>query len=137
MTNTLGWLPEITARGTISVPTGDGKVGFVAPGDIAAVAFAALTRPGHAGKTYRLTGPETLSTAEVAERIGTVLGKPIRHIDTTVAEFRQADEQMGMPAPMLDTLAEYYPAIAQAGWISSPLTWNRSPADRPRPTRGG
>lgn len=113
MTNTLAWLPEITARGTISVPSGHGKVALIAPADIAAVAFTTLTQPGHTGHTYRLTGPESLTTADLAERLSAVLGKPVRHIDNTVQQFRQAGQQMGIPTPVLNTLAEYYPALAE------------------------
>lgn len=112
MTNTLGWLTEINARGTISVPTGTGRVALIDPADIAAVAYAALTGTGHAGRTYRLTGPESLSTADIAERISRVLRKPVTHRNVTVDEFREAGRDNGMPPMMLDTLAEYYPALA-------------------------
>ena len=112
MTNTLGWLPEIQARGTISVPTGTGRVAFVDPADIAAVAFAALTDDAHSGRTYRVTGPEALTTADIATRISQVLAEPVTHQNITVDEFRDAGRRTGMPAAMLDTLAEYYPGVA-------------------------
>lgn len=112
MTNTLGWLPEITSQGTISVPTGHGRVALIDPADIAAVAFAALTQPGHAGRTYRLTGPESLSTADMAARISQVIGKPVTHHDSSVEQYRQAATHQGLPPLMVDTLAEYYPALA-------------------------
>ena len=113
MSNTRGWLPEIAARGTVSVPSGDGKVGYVDPADIAAVAFAALTSPGHAGKTYRLTGPEALSIAEVAAQIGAVLGNAVQHLDVSDAVFRTGVEGAHMPEPMIGTLSEYYGAVKE------------------------
>ena len=111
MTNTRGWLPEIAARGTISVPTGRGAVGYINPADIAAVAFAALTSPGHAGQIYRLTGPETLSTAEVATRLGVTLGEEIRHVDVPDSVFRTNAHDAHMPDAMIDLLSEYYAAV--------------------------
>ncbi len=113
MTNTRGWLPEITARGTISTPSGAGKVGYIDPADIAAVAFAALTASGHTGKIYRLTGPETLTTAEVAARIGAVIGKTVRHVDVSDAVFRANAHDAHMPEAMIELLSEYYGAVKE------------------------
>ena len=113
MSNTLAWLPEIRARGTISVPTGDGAVALIAPRDIAAVAFAAFTTPNHIGHTYRLTGPELLTTAAIAVRLSTVLGTPIQHVDVTNAEFLAAAQQAHMPDPLIALFAEYYVALKQ------------------------
>ena len=113
MTNTLRWLPEITARSTVSVPSGGGAVGFVDPADIAAVAFTALTTPGHDGRTYRLTGPATLSVAEAAAQIGAVVGRAVEHRDVTDAEFRAGAEQAHLPASLIETLSEYYAAVTQ------------------------
>lgn len=116
MTNTLRWLSEITARATVSVPTGHGRVGFVDPADIAAVAFAALTEPGHTGRTYRLTGPELLSTADAAARIGDVLATPVEHHDVTDTQFRASAAQALLPEPLIETLSQYYRGVA-AGWM--------------------
>ncbi|GAC1533458.1 MAG: SDR family oxidoreductase [Herpetosiphon sp.] len=113
MTNTLGWLPEVTARGTISAPTGNGRVGFIDPADIAAVAFAALTVSGHVGKTYRLTGPETLSTADVATRFGAMIGRSVQHIDVSDSDFRTSAHAAHMPEMMIDILGEYYGGVKE------------------------
>ena len=114
MTNTLVWLPEAKANGTISLPTGKGRVTYIAPADIAAVAFAALTGTGHEGRTYRLTGPESLTADDLADRFSTVLGRPVRHHDASVDDFRQAARTQGVPPAVIDTLAEYYPVAAES-----------------------
>ncbi|MBF6593155.1 MAG: SDR family oxidoreductase [Thermaceae bacterium] len=113
MTNTLWWLPEIKARGSISVPSGSGAVGFIDPADIAAVAFTVLTQSPQAGKTYRLTGPEALSTAEVAALYGAVLGKPVRHNDISDADYRSSAKQAQMPQAMIEMLSEYNAALKE------------------------
>ena len=111
MTNTLMWVPELQARGTASVPSGTGRVAHVAPQDIARVAFAALTNPGHEGAIYRLTGPELLSTAEVVARLGAALGVSARHVDVSDAAFRAGAQAAGVPAAVIEILSEYYAAL--------------------------
>jgi hypothetical protein len=44
----------------------------------AAVAFEVLTSGKYAGSSLALTGPEALSFAQVTEKIGAVIGKPLR-----------------------------------------------------------
>lgn len=113
MTNTLAWLPEARGNGTLSLPTGSGRVTYIDPYDIAAVAFTCLTQPGHQGATYRLAGPEALSAADLADRLGTALGRPVTHrADATVEDFRQFAFTAGLPPAMIDGLAAYYPAAA-------------------------
>jgi uncharacterized protein YbjT (DUF2867 family) len=56
--------------GIVTAPTGAGREPFVDLDDVADVAVAALTRDGHAGATYELSGPAALTFAEAAERVG-------------------------------------------------------------------
>jgi len=111
MTNTLWWANTIKATGSIFVPTGDGRVGFIDPADIGAVAATVLTSDGHGGKTYRLTGPEALRTADIAERIGEVRGAPVIHVDVPPEAFEQGMSQAGMPAQLIAMQVEYCAAV--------------------------
>jgi len=113
MSNTLWWAEAIRAQGAIFVPTGTGRVGFIDPADIAAVAAHVLTSANHAGRTYRLTGPETLSTADIAERISAVCGKPIRHVDIPESAFRDGMQAAGLPPPMIAMQLEYCAAVKE------------------------
>ncbi len=64
------------------VPTGGEKEAFVDAQDIAAVAIETLVNPAaHAGAQYAPTGPQALSVAEVAEIVGSVIGRPVIHND--------------------------------------------------------
>lgn len=66
----------------ITVPTGGGAEAFVDAADIAAVAAETLAHPeAHAGAQYAPAGPEALTVAQVAQIIGEVTGRPIRHHD--------------------------------------------------------
>lgn len=55
--------------------------------DIADVAVAALTEPGHDGRLYEVTGPELLSFAEMAEALSKATGRRIAHRPISYAEF--------------------------------------------------
>ena len=55
--------------GSVTAPTGDGEEPFVDLDDVADVAVAALTRPGHEG-IIELSGPEAITFAEAARRVG-------------------------------------------------------------------
>ncbi|GLY54628.1 NmrA family protein [Lentzea sp. NBRC 102530] len=74
-------------HGELAVPAGQGVHPFIDAVDIAEVAVVALTRPGHHGQTYDLSGGEVLSFPEVLARISAVTGKPVRYVDLPEAEF--------------------------------------------------
>ncbi len=68
---------EIRDRSEIYVPVGRGKTSFIDVRDIAAVAALALTKDGHAGQAYHLTGAEALDYYEVADLLTEVLGRRV------------------------------------------------------------
>ncbi|WP_093865473.1 SDR family oxidoreductase [Streptomyces sp. TLI_053] len=78
---------EGVRSGTLTLPTGDGRVPFVDAEDIADVAVAALTEDGHSGRTYRLTGPRSLSLGEAADVITAATGREVRHLDIAPEDF--------------------------------------------------
>ncbi len=94
---------NITQRGITYVVAGKGKAGFVDVEDIAAVAAAALTEDTHIGKTYHLTGPETLSYYEAADILSDVTGKTIVYPNPTPEEYTGALKAAGAP----DFIAKY------------------------------
>lgn len=70
--------------GVIRGPAGEGRVAAVARADVAAVAAEVLRSPDdHAGTTYELTGPESLTFTEIAARGGAILGRELRFEDET------------------------------------------------------
>ena len=104
MTNTLGWGDMIRSQGTVYAPGGDGRLSVVDPRDVAAVAVAALTEPGHEGRAYDVTGPEALSAAEQVKTISEEIGKPVTHIDIPESAAREHMISTGMPAEIADAL---------------------------------
>jgi uncharacterized protein YbjT (DUF2867 family) len=104
------WLPGILA-GSLALPTGDGATVFVDAEDIADVAAAALTRDGHNGETYVLTGPRAISFGEAVDLIGEATGRTIRHVDISPEAFTQAQIADGVPADVARQLTGLYTAI--------------------------
>jgi uncharacterized protein YbjT (DUF2867 family) len=86
----------------------DARIASVDIGDLAEVAIAVLTTPGHEGKTYPLTGPESLKMAEVAEKLSAATGKPIRYVDVPPEEANRARLAAGMPAYLAEGLDELF-----------------------------
>lgn len=109
-----GYLPAlIDAGGTFCLPAGDGRVGWVDTRDIAAVAFHALTEDRHEGTAYPITGPESLSMVEVAEKVSGVIGRRIRYEDVPTGLAYQAMVARGLPAPFAGFLIGFYAAVRE------------------------
>lgn len=64
-------------------PAGEGQANWISRSDIAAAAVAVLTGDGHAEHAYALTGPASLTLAETAAVVGTVLGEKFTYVDET------------------------------------------------------
>lgn len=72
------YLDSIRSDGSLPLSGSPAKIAFVDARDIAAVAVAALLDPqGHSGAAYEITGPEGLSTGEVAGILAAELGRPV------------------------------------------------------------
>jgi uncharacterized protein YbjT (DUF2867 family) len=69
--------------------------------DIAAVAAQALLHDEHAGKTYELTGPQTLTHPQMVQDIGRALGRDVPFVEVPREEAE---------ALLADSMGEY------AGW---------------------
>jgi uncharacterized protein YbjT (DUF2867 family) len=110
-TNALRWAPQIRATGTVRGPYADAAQAPIHEADIGAVAATALIGGDHAGRTYELTGPESLTHADQARIIGEVIGREVRYDELSPEEAR---EQMGryLSAGILDTLFGFWAAAA-------------------------
>src|SRR5262245_42447944 len=94
------------AKGRFVMPTGDGKIAWIEPADIAAVAAAALTRDDVTGALH-ITGPEALSAADVAGRLGA------KHLDPPLDRWRDAAVAGGLDPWLADSTVHLYEAIKQ------------------------
>jgi uncharacterized protein YbjT (DUF2867 family) len=88
------------ASGSLDVP--DAVEPFVDADDVADVAVAALTEPGHAGRTYELTGPRLLSFGDAVAAIAEAVGRPVRTAAVPPSRFTAG---LGLPPAIADVLA--------------------------------
>ncbi|MCS4277412.1 uncharacterized protein YbjT (DUF2867 family) [Mycetocola sp. BIGb0189] len=101
------------ANGVIRGPAGEGRVAAVARRDIAAVATRILLDPAaHRGHTYTLTGPASITLAEVAEALTRHTGTPTRFENETVEEAYASRAHYGVPSWQEDAWVSTYTAIA-------------------------
>ncbi|MEU0806668.1 NAD(P)H-binding protein [Streptomyces sp. NPDC005970] len=98
--NALWWADAIRGREPVRLPYADVGLPAVHPADIAAVAGAALTEPGHRGRTYALTGPERVTARQQVEAIAAALGR-----EAPVAEISREEAHRGMAAFLGDEAA--------------------------------
>jgi uncharacterized protein YbjT (DUF2867 family) len=112
LNNLLGEVDEL-ARGRLVAPTGDGRCPFVDARDVGAVAAAVLLAAEPVEGPLEVTGPESLSFAELAGRLQAVLGRPIEHIDPDPAQWALQAASAGMAPWLGDALAEYFEALRE------------------------
>ncbi|MET9887849.1 NAD(P)H-binding protein [Streptomyces sp. NPDC006430] len=75
--NTSWWIKTVRENSAVRCWIGNNPGAPIDEYDIASVAVVALTEEGHTGKSYLLTGPETLSSEEQARILGEVLGREL------------------------------------------------------------
>ncbi|MBR0866077.1 uncharacterized protein YbjT (DUF2867 family) [Bradyrhizobium diazoefficiens] len=104
MTNLVAQAEYVVKEGAIYSPSGDGKIPYVDPRDVAAVAFVPLTQPGHLGKTYVVTGSEAISYRQASEIIGAAIGKKLRFVDETPEQARARRVREGVPPAVIESI---------------------------------
>jgi uncharacterized protein YbjT (DUF2867 family) len=102
MDNYLMWAEQIRATGTVrdGYPAAAGAPMDI--DDIAAVAATVLLEDGHVGKAYELTGPETISRAEMVRQIGQALGCEIPYVELG------HEEAVAQLTPAMGEFARWY-----------------------------
>ncbi|WP_067480026.1 SDR family oxidoreductase [Actinomadura hibisca] len=117
MQNLLNEAGDIAAHRRFSLNAGDGRLGMIDVRDIAEFAARVLTDDPkrHDGRTYTLTGPRSVSFADVAQGFTRALGEPVDYVPVSDEAQRNTLLSYGVPAWITDMLIEYSQAYA-AGW---------------------
>ena len=108
MQGLLSFQETIVNQGKFFAAVGDAKISIVDVRDIAAVAAAALTEDGHAGKTYNITGFEALSHQEMAEKLSVALNRQIQFVDISPESMRETLASIGFSNWQAEGLIEDY-----------------------------
>lgn len=103
MENVYMWLPAALASGQWFTSAGEGRVGYVARKDAAAAAAAALTGAAESGR-YNVSGPQALTTNEIAALVYEVIGKPIRVMPVGDESLADGLNAAGLPTPLVQLL---------------------------------
>lgn len=106
-----GHFLEPILQGELVLPVGDVAEPFVDVEDIAEVAVAALTQPGHSGQLYELTGPRALTFAEAVTEITRATQRDIAFITVPADAYRHALKQEQMPAEMIDLVLYLFTTV--------------------------
>jgi uncharacterized protein YbjT (DUF2867 family) len=113
MSNALGWSESIRRDGVLRSSTGRGKIAFIHPDDIAAVAIVALTTRSYDDQALVITGPEALSYEEMAATIGKAIGEPIGFEEISDRQaYTDAVEWAGK-GPYVDALVDIWRAVRE------------------------
>lgn len=95
----------IRQENAIYSATGAGRVGFIDAADIARAAVSALLEDQSWNRDFILTGPETLSYADVASKLSGILGRTIRHVNLDVDQLVGRYQAGGLDKDYAQTLA--------------------------------
>ena len=113
MSNALGWSESIRREGVLRSSTGGGKIAFIHPDDIAAVATAALTTRNYDGQALVITGRKALSYGEMTAAIGRAIGKSVGFKEISDAQaYARAVEWAGK-GPYVDALVDIWRAVRE------------------------
>lgn len=106
--------------GRLALPIGDVPEAFIDADDVAAVAVAALTEDGHAGRTYELSGPGGLTFGAAVEIIARAAGRSIEYVELTPEAYRAELLAQGYPLAAVDALDALF-ALHRDGHTAEPV----------------
>ena len=135
MSNTLHWRGTIRSQRKVFSNYGHGKLPSVHPRDIATVAVRALTKDGHQGKTYHLTGPEALTIGDQVRILADAIGTTIEYVQISDEDARNGMARAGMPDFLIDALLPFA-AFIRSGKAAEVLPTIEEVTGRPALTFG-
>ena len=109
------YMLEHVLSGEIRLPGGDVPTPFLDVEDIADVAVAALNDDRHAGQVYELTGPRSLTFADVAQEIGEAAGREIRYVPLSLEQHAVEAAEHGVPAEVIELLTYLFSEVVVDG----------------------
>ncbi|MBT2399411.1 NAD(P)H-binding protein [Streptomyces sp. ISL-100] len=108
MANALEWADEVRTADRVAEPFVDRLSAMVHEADIGAVAAVALTEKGHEGRTYTISGPETLTVRDKVRILAAARGRDITLSELTEAQAAERWQQAGMDPQTVGFLLDVY-----------------------------
>lgn len=125
MQNFLMMASAIATTDSFGSATGEGRIGMVDVRDVAAVAAAIASAPTeHVGKTYWPTGPESLTYADAAAVLSSVLNRQITFHPLTFEQQKQAMVDVGVPEQIATMNAQAIALFADgdSDWVTDDVS---------------
>ncbi|WP_223480406.1 MULTISPECIES: NAD(P)H-binding protein [unclassified Pseudomonas] len=102
---------EPILQGELALPVGNIAEPFVDVEDIAEIAVEALTKPGHSGQLYELTGPHALTFAEATAEIAHASKRDVGFVAVPPDAYRQALEQAQLPTELIELVLYLFTTV--------------------------
>ena len=118
--NGLEWASQIRPADGVRGAYGDAATSTIDERDIAAVAVRALLNPAHAGNSYLLTGPQSLTQHDKVRLIGQAIGRDLSFVELPPSRSARRCSPVAIPTKS--------PTGCSAPWPTTP-----SSPDRPQP----
>jgi uncharacterized protein YbjT (DUF2867 family) len=106
MSNALQWAGPVRSGAPVPLPFGDRSAASIDPADVAEIAARALTTDSaeHAGATYELSGPQSLTPLEELALLGEALGRDLRAVALPPQAARADMRRYGFPPEVIDAI---------------------------------
>ena len=96
------FLADDVRSGAIALPVDPSvREPYIDADDIAAVAVAALTEPGHGGRVHEVTGPRALTLGEVAAELSAATGREVVFVPVPAADYAAGLAAAGLADEMV------------------------------------
>jgi uncharacterized protein YbjT (DUF2867 family) len=118
--------------GLLVTATGEGRVGFVDPQDIAEVAVRALADASSHDTAHVITGPQALRYDDIVAVLSQVAGRPMRHVHAAPDEAQRHMMGAGIPERYARLLVQLDEAIRQGTEARVTQTVSRVTGHAPR-----
>lgn len=106
-----GEFVHMVMNNAITLPARDIPEPWIDINDIADVAVAALTEPGHDGEIYEVTGPRAITLAEIADMLSEATGRQIAYVDVPHAGFVDGLKEAGLPEDLVWLLGYLFETV--------------------------
>ncbi|MDQ1130068.1 NmrA family NAD(P)-binding protein [Microbacterium sp. SORGH_AS_0888] len=113
MSNALSWSYSIRNEGILRSSTGEGKIAFIHPNDIAAVAITTLLTREPRDQALVITGPEALSYRDMAAIIARRIGRSIGFEEISDEQAYARAVGWAGEGPYVDALIDIWRAVRE------------------------
>lgn len=96
-----GYMLEPIMAGHVALPAGEIPEPFIDAEDIAEVAVASITQPGHSRKLYEVSGERLLTFNEAVEIIAKETGKTIVYEQVPMEDYKAMLKEYALPADFI------------------------------------